>query len=136
MPDKNDTYSVEKRWSKKLAEKGWVPIPNDYLWKIHLLVDDKGNCPNPTQMLLIIMIISHKWSEELPYPSLRRLAKYLGLKERAIRTSLKNLEARGLIKIIKKKGSTSNRYDIKPLIDILEKTEDRGVIFENNGGEI
>lgn len=122
--DVGESYSVDKRWGSKLVQNGWVPIANDYIRKIHLLVDKNKKCPNPTQMMLIIVIISYKWDEKMPFPSLDTLAKQLGLKERAVRTSLKNLEERGLIRIVKKTGSRKNRYDVSPLIEKLENLED------------
>jgi DNA-binding transcriptional ArsR family regulator len=126
MSDQQDRFSPEKRWSSKLLNKsGWTPVPNFLLRYIHLLKDKKDNSLNPTQVLLIILLASYKWDEKMPFPTVGVLATQLGLGDRSVRSALKALEDRELIKRVKSKNGGPNKYDLNPLIEKLEDLKDK-----------
>ena len=74
---------------------------------------------------MIVQIMSYKWDERKPFPSVSKLAKRLGLSAGQVRAHLRSLERRGILNRVERIGR-SNEYDMQPLIDRLEKILDQG----------
>lgn len=58
----------------------------------------------PTQKLILLALADHADDQGRCYPSISRLCRRTGLKERAIQSNLKALEIAGLISIVRGAG--------------------------------
>ncbi|WP_395854753.1 helix-turn-helix domain-containing protein [Cystobacter fuscus] len=111
--DPEQSQSVAARWTDILAERGFTPIANVFMEKYSSLEI------TPTEAMLICHLMSFKWTEDAPYPSVPRLAKLMRCSDRYVRKMCQNLESVGLIKRIGREG-TSNAFDLSGLFTKLE----------------
>ena len=113
-------FSVAKRWTPKLA-KHWTPVARTFLEHF------AGLKPPLTaaEAMLVIQLVSFKWDEAKPFPSVSTLAARMGCGERNIRKMLKRLEAVGYV-VREERVGTSNLYELGGLFRKLEQVLDRG----------
>ena len=116
LTKQNTTFS--SKWGTLVAGKGHTSLPN---LLIKHLVDLQVS---PSEFLVIVCVLMHKWSDEDPYPSADTLSKLSGLAVNTVRTQIRQLKKRGLIKIVHRtnenKAQQSNGYDFEPLRKKLE----------------
>ena len=80
----------------------------------------------PVERDLILVILTYKHNSGLPFPSYKKIADDMGVKDiRHIKNMIKKLEEKGLLIVIRrkkdgKKEHDSNQYDFSPLIKKLE----------------
>jgi len=127
QPEKNTqpservvTRMVSDRWTEKLAKTGWAPI-------CHAFLDLYRQLPEPlttTEAMVVIMLIRHKWDNRLPFPSLKRLGRMMGLGITSMRNYMQSLEAKKYLLRVRRSGR-SNAFDLTTLFEALEATMDR-----------
>lgn len=119
---------VGDRWTPAVAAGGWTPVCDYFLKNYHKLEITHGGA------MLVIHLISFKWDAEAPFPSLSRLAKYMGITPTSVRTHLRRLEKKGYLYRQMRTGTT-NRFHLQGLFDALEKQmeEDREEAAEGKG---
>ena len=129
---------VEARWSPTLAKGGWSPVPSFFLKNYHRLKpegmpDARGL--NSTEAMLILQICDFKWTTEAPFPKVSTLAKHLGIKERQVRQSLKNLEELKLVRREPKYTGGPNQYFFEGLLERLHRMmQDDGLVPPDDYG--
>jgi hypothetical protein len=115
---------------------GYVAAPT-------VLVRNKGRLGlGDDELCLILAIMTYKWDEAAPWPSVESLADYLGWSSRSVQRALRKLEGkhkstmrRGayLTVTARKTGpkrNETNTYDFTPLFVALAKLE---VLADKNG---
>ncbi len=108
----NNTYTFSNKWSHQLQSDGFTAIPNTLIKnQARLGITDP-------EMVVIVSLVSFKWSQQMPYPSVATLSSFSGKTTGAVRTNLRNLEKKGLIRRIYRESKTS-KYDLSPLIKVL-----------------
>jgi hypothetical protein len=113
--DKQVQRKVADRWTPALAEGGWVPVSNFFL-------DHYRELPIPLsthEVVMVLHILRHKWTEKVPWPSAKRLAKRMGISSTAARTHIRTLEKKGYLRKLPRAG-WSNGLDLTPLFEALE----------------
>lgn len=74
---------------------------------------------------LVGALLSYKWTEENPYPSVHTLAKQSGIPRSTIMTYLKLLKEKGIVEVVPRYGKdgrqTSSSYNFDGLFDKLEQ---------------
>lgn len=119
MNEKRDDYSVEKRFGHIVGGENWGVVPYP-LYKYQSMLG-----LNNSEIWFLTWVIIHKWTENLPFPSLSALARYSGMSRQGIQAIVRKLKNKGLIKVYKRYyengGQATNEYDIEPLIKILEE---------------
>lgn len=111
---------VAIRWTEKIAKKGWAPIA-------HAFLDCYRRLPKPlttTEAMVVIMLMRFKWDARNPFPSLKRLARMMGLGDTSIRNHVRSLEKKGYLDRIYRTGR-SNAFDLSPLFEAIESTMER-----------
>ena len=114
------------RWTDKLVKKGWAPIAHSFL-------DLYARLPEPlttTEAMVVVMLMRFKWDDRHPFPSLKRLARMMGLGSTSIRNHIRSLEKKGYLTRIYRTGF-SNSFDLTPLFQALE--EAMGLTEKNAG---
>jgi DNA-binding MarR family transcriptional regulator len=105
----------EKKWSKTLMDAGWNAIPNVIIEKQAALGLDAID-------MNIIVHLSHYWwrPENLPHPSVEKIAKAIGVTPRTVQKRIKALQELKLIereeRRYTKSGSATNLYSFRGLI--------------------
>lgn len=107
-----NTYTFADKWSHQLASDGFTAIPNALIKN-----QAKIGITDP-EMVVLVALISFRWSKQMPYPSVAKLSSYTGKTTAAIRNNLRNLDKKGLINRVYRESQTS-KYDLSPLIKIL-----------------
>jgi hypothetical protein len=78
---------------------------------------------SPQQIWFISYILAHRWSTNLPYPSLRRMADRTGYSERHLHTIKDELVQAGYLVLIERHseagGRDNNAYDFSNLLQAL-----------------
>jgi hypothetical protein len=78
----------------------------------------------PQEVWFIAYVLAHRWTTDLPFPSLASMARHSGLTKRALRNYKDSLVAKGLLIIHERRrpdgGTTSHAYDFTPLFDRLD----------------
>jgi DNA-binding transcriptional ArsR family regulator len=119
--NKNDAAEVkqlrsnEKKWTKPLIEAGWTVIPSIIIEKQAALGLD------PLDMNIIVHLAQYWWqADNLPHPSVERIAVSLGVKPRTIQKRIKALQAAKLITRSERRrgdnGNDTNLYSFEGLI--------------------
>jgi hypothetical protein len=118
---------VLTRWGGEsiLLRNGFVPVATTFLWhsaRVGL---------TPVETLLVIHLISHKWSTTHPRPSYQKLAARLGISVVYCRRLLRDLERRGFLKRIPERGGNTG-FDLTALFAKLARSvEERDAWVEN-----
>ncbi|MBF6615050.1 MAG: hypothetical protein IVW55_18260, partial [Chloroflexi bacterium] len=77
------------------------------------------------QVWFVSYILSHKWDEDLPYPSLKKMERCTGISERHLRRMKSGLCQKGLLEVYARYGERERRdtdaYDFSGLFARLEK---------------
>lgn len=119
-PSTSVDRGVAARWTPKLGVK-FCAVSSFFLANYHRL--HEGHEPKPlypTEVLVIIHLIDHKWDARAPFPTVGLLAKRMSLSERAVRDATRSLEQRGLLRRESAVYSGPNRYHLEPLFERLE----------------
>lgn len=118
--------SVARRTTQRIADRGFCPVPTYFLQHYHRLPPPRAGQKElaPNEVLLLIHLLDHKWTEAHPFPSSETLAKRLGVSTRMVRKMASNLEDWGLIQRIIGRRRT-NRYDMSGLFQALERLIDQ-----------
>ncbi len=109
-------YLNEEKWTKPLLQSGWSAIPNIIIEKQALIGLD------PTDLNIVIHLLRN-WtnSNELPSPTVEKIAKDIGISVRTVQKHLADLQQSGLITRIERRntrfGSAPNLYRLDGLID-------------------
>lgn len=110
-------YGVEQVWGPKLG-KSFTAVSNFFLANAHRLAN--GNGLTPTEMLVVIQILSFKWSSQAPFPSLRSIATRMHLSVRTVRDTVRRLEGLGLVQRELNPNGGRSRYHFEGLFKQLE----------------
>ena len=70
--------------------------------------------------MVIIHLVSFKWDRNAPFPSLRTVAKRMGITPPSVRTHLRSLEAKQILFREMQVGQT-NRFHLDGLFKALEE---------------
>jgi DNA-binding transcriptional regulator YhcF (GntR family) len=105
----------EATWSKPLWAAGWNGIPSIIIEKQEALGLDA------LDMNIIIHLSNYWWHpDDLPCPTVERIAKAIGVKRRTIQKRVTALQAAGLLTRIERRktrfGSATNLYGFDGLI--------------------
>ncbi|MEO8289171.1 MAG: helix-turn-helix domain-containing protein [Chloroflexota bacterium] len=77
------------------------------------------------QVWFVSYILAHKWDEDLPYPSLKAMAKRVGMSLSQLQRIKNTLCEMGYLKVYprytEKQGQATNAYDFSGLFDRLEE---------------
>jgi DNA-binding transcriptional regulator YhcF (GntR family) len=109
---------VSQRWTPELAEE-WTPVSDVFLR--HYIELNMTTA----EAMFIILLMSHKWGKEAPYPSFKSLAKRMGVTMTTARGYGRHLEQLGLIHRELRVDDT-NIFHLDHLFTLLEnkKKED------------
>lgn len=118
--------SIAHRLTPRLSEEGWVAVPA-------LLLRYMGRFPCPSgatglttpEVLILIQLLSFKWTKEPPRPPIEMLAERLDKTPRAVSGILAGLKKKGLLKWERGARGRANRYDLQPLFTALEALADQ-----------
>jgi hypothetical protein len=107
-------YSFAARYGRVVLRRGVAAIPRAlYTYQGDLRL-------SPQQMWFIGYILSFQWSTELPYPSLRKMARCTGYSERQIHRIKDELVRAGHLRVIERRradgGGTTSAYDFGELM--------------------
>jgi DNA-binding MarR family transcriptional regulator len=110
-----------------LADGGFCALPTLFLAHCSGLRGSDGKPLKPSEILLAIHILSFKWTEELPFPSVETLAQRMGMNVRSIRKLLTSLERAGLVARLQA-PRRANRYDLSQLFLAIERIADEEAV--------
>ncbi len=118
------------RWGgdKILFERGYVPVPERFLE----LAREIEYPLRPSEALFVIQLMSFKWDAEAPFPKYATIAKRMGIGEQYARKLARQLEGKGHLIRIERKGR-SNAFDLSPLFRRLAKAAKAGANEERRG---
>lgn len=117
--------SVAARWTPRLAEHHFTPVSEVFLHNLQRLRPHPGaRGLNPTETLVIIQIMSHKWDSRAPWPALTKIAERIGLDVRTVRAAVKRLEELGYLRREPSILGGTNRYHLDGLFRALESLLD------------
>jgi len=106
-------YAVSKRWTATLAEGGFTPIVQAFL-------DHHAELQiSATEAMLVVHLMSFKWSDAAPFPSVPTLASRMGRSPRYIRKMIERLETLGYLARHDRPGM-SNLFSLEGLFRALE----------------
>lgn len=109
-------YRVQQRWTPALAKHGFTPVASVFLSNYSKLTPPL----TVVEAMLVIHLMSFKWSHRAPWPSLTTLAKLLGCSDRYVRKLCSSLEGVGYLKR-SRNGRRTNEFDLSGLFAALEK---------------
>jgi hypothetical protein len=112
---------IAEKWGQRVAARGFAQVPN-YLLLLNQFLD-KEHRLSPIELLLVIQLVGTWWrKDQLPFPSMNRLAIRCGVSERQIQRAVNHLVKLGLIGRVKRRSQgiiSSNAYDLAPLVSFL-----------------
>ena len=111
-PQRGVDRTIATRLTVGLAQSSWAPVPLVFFSRFARLE------VSPTEGLLLLQLLSFKWDERMPFPTVGALAKRVGLTTRAVRSALSRLESKALLKRVPK--GRRNAYDLSGFFTALE----------------
>lgn len=125
----SESKSVEKKWTKPLADAGWTAIPDVIFQRQNALGLDA------LDINIILHLASYWWNAgNDPYPSKTTIATAIGVNARTVQRHIAKLEVAGFVKRTarssKKGGRLTNQYSLAGLIKeatpfALERIEEK-----------
>ncbi len=114
-PRKTGTATREagKRWSPHTVLQ-FTPVSDFFLEQYHHFQITPG------QAMFLIHLLSYKWDEAPPYPSMRTIKDRMGMSYGQIRNYADQLEELGCLRCEKRKGRTCI-FHLEPLFERLEE---------------
>lgn len=110
---KKNNHAYSAKWSPIIATTDFTIIP-------HILIRNQARLGiTDAEMIILILLSSHKFDQRLPFPSVPTLSGYIGKTPNAVRGNLRSLQKKGYIKRIYR-NNNSSQYDLSPLIKTLE----------------
>lgn len=110
--------SFGARWKHlELFERGYVPVP---LYFLELYAQLKPFCLTVGEAMFVLHLMQFKWDAEAPFPGYKRIAAQMGISDKMARAHAKSLETKGLL-VREMRVSQTNRFDLTPLFDALNK---------------
>ena len=111
--------SFEARFGRIILQHGVAAIPS-------ALLHFQGRLKLSSQQVWFVSyVLSHKWDDDLPYPSLKKMERNTGICERHLRRIKGALCVRGLLAVYPRYGEQGRRdtdsYDFAGLFGRLEK---------------
>ena len=81
---------------------------------------------SPLDVLIVLNIGMHWWeTTNLPYPTMERIAKRIGVSRRSVERRIKAMERRGVLKRLRyetnNKGKKIRRFDLSGLVALVEE---------------
>lgn len=108
---------VADRWTPRLADAGWTPISDVFLANYHRLKISHS------EAMVIIHLMSFKWDQSAPFPSVGTIARRMGISPPAVRSHFRSLGKKGLL--TREKTGSTNRFHLNALFQALEVLLDR-----------
>ncbi len=118
--DPGKPYTFLARYGATILRGGIAAIPTA-LFTYQALLD-----LSPQEAWFISYILAHKWDEDLPYPSLRKMAERTGLSVRQLHRIKDAIVDKGYLQLVPRHraddgGQDSNAYDFSGLFGRLEE---------------
>lgn len=121
MDEAPHKWAVSERWTPRLGDN-FTPIADAFLRFAHMLPRRNESVGlTSSEVVLIVHLMSFKWTRDAPFPSQEMLAKRMGISERAVRNLLYRLEIDGYVV---RRRRRHNEYDLSGLFDKLERLLD------------
>lgn len=117
-------YRNNAKWTPLLMDAGWTAIPS-------LLIERQEDLGlDAVDMNIIIHLASYWWrADNLPHPSVERIAAAVGVTGRTVQKRIARMERRRLVKRIQRRhtrfGSNTNLYSFDGLIAALQPFAER-----------
>lgn len=89
-----------------ILQRGFTQVPN-------LLLSSK--LISASAKLAYAMLLSYAWHHDFCFPGQERLAADLGITDRSVRSHLKELESKGLLRIVQRGLGRTNVYELNLL---------------------
>lgn len=105
-PKKN--FNFADKWSPEIEKLGFVSVPNQLITNQVELEITNG------ELVVLLGLLYFMWTNDNPYPSVPTLSKLNGMAHNTVRTHIRSLNTKGLIRRKFRKAS-SNEYDLSPL---------------------
>ena len=105
------------------TKKGFTPVARSFLRHYTELGISME------EAMLILHVLDYAWNTTLPFPKVSTLCQYTGKTDKTIRTYLRDLRAKGLLKTVNR-GGRSNEYDFSPLFEKLRTLSDLPEVVE------
>lgn len=122
FPARDASRASEKKWGKKVMERGFCIVPS-LLFKAQARLKI-----NAAQLAVLMHLADHWWeADRRPWPAKKTIADRLGLSPRQVQRYMAELEEMGYVKRIERRarhrGKLSNEYDLTGLVDRLKELE-------------
>jgi len=105
--------SFAARWgSPLLFEGGFLGVPTTFFEFYSQIGLSTG------EAMFFLHLMSFKWTEDAPFPSYKTLSERMGISDEMARLHAKNLEDKGLLVRVFRKGR-SNAFDLTPFSAVL-----------------
>ena len=112
-----DDTSFVARYGRVIAQAGLIAVPAG------LYTHQAALGLRPQAVWFVTYILAYRWSTELPYPSLRKMAARTGYSEQRLHEIKGDLEAQGYLRVVARRaasgGQDSNAYDFSGLLEAL-----------------
>ncbi len=116
-PGPDHDTSFVARYGRVIAGAGVAAVPHA-LFTLQATLD-----LTPQQIWFICYILAHRWSSDLPHPSLVRMAERTGYSRRQLQTIKDTLVASGYLRVVPRggpgHGTDTNGYDFSGLLDAI-----------------
>src|SRR5262249_46877986 len=114
--DPADTSFVA-RFGRGIARAGVIAVPAG------LYQHQAALALSPQDCWFVTYILAYRWSTDLPYPSLRKMAARTGYTEQRLHTIKQELVAQGYLRLVTRRdahgGQDTNGYDFSGLLAAL-----------------
>jgi hypothetical protein len=108
---------ITARWGGDsiIMSRGWVGVPITFLENLN---EFRPHRIGIAEAMFIICLMAHKWDERAPFPGYKKIARWMGKSEGYARKIARNLETKGFLRRIDRRGDT-NAFELTPLFTTL-----------------
>jgi len=119
MTEKNNERRISIVFGDDLLEAGYTSVPNlllNYYARLGMTADE---------LVFVVHLLQHKWSEKDPFPRLQTIAERMGKSWRQVHRYAQSLKKKCLLgitnRVLKGRGMTTSEYDLSPLFLAIQR---------------
>lgn len=118
-PRSRDDFSFDARYGRLQRKTGIGTVPFALLYY-------QGELDiEPAEVWLIVYVLAHRWTSDLPYPAIREIERRSGVSKKTLLKYKAALETKGYLEAVHRTrpdgGNTSIGWDFSPLFERIDE---------------
>jgi len=114
-----DEFGFDARYGRLMRKSGIGTLP------FAILFYQRELGITPPEIWLIVYVLAHRWTSDIPYPAIREIERRSGVSKKTVFKYKASLEEKGYLEVVHRTrpdgGNTSIGWDFSPLFEKVDE---------------